>query len=199
MQAKIERNHRLLMEHIGGDDAEAIGRHYGLTGSAVRAIVVRHGRRVIDDLELRLLANRTTDDVELFLIPEHGGADFDLAIEWFRWCIAQLAERGVRTRVHYRPAESGVAFAGSVRDGASLIALQQTYGSSLAHLFRCVGAGPPSWLRTRRRSTRRLLVARRACGAARACRALLRRAAPHSRRPAARAPGELTSPQSSPQ
>ena len=105
-----ERDTQILLDRVRGDTLAAIGERYGMTHQNVHAIVVRERTRHLNDLELRLLANRTTGDVELFLIPDHGGPDFDLAIEYMRWSLHELAQRGVRTRVHYRPTETGVAF-----------------------------------------------------------------------------------------
>jgi hypothetical protein len=106
----VDRDQQILVERSRGDTRREIGERHGLSHEAVRLIVVREGRNQIDDLELRLLANRKTGDVELYLIPDHGGPEFDLAIDYFQWCLRQLAERGVETQIHYRPVPNGVAF-----------------------------------------------------------------------------------------
>jgi len=104
------RDTRILLDRVRGDTLAAIGKRYGMTHQNAHVVVLREGTRQINDLEMRLLANRATGDVELFLIPDHGGPDFDLAIEYVRWALRELAQRGVQTRVHYRAAENGVAF-----------------------------------------------------------------------------------------
>lgn len=102
------RNREVLMERVAGSTLQAIGDRHDLTAEGVRVVFAREARKQIDDLELRLLANTKTDDLELFLIPDHGGPDFDLALAYLRWALGELAERGVKTRVHYRPTHNGV-------------------------------------------------------------------------------------------
>ena len=106
----MDRDTQVLAERIGGDTLREIGERHELTPEGVRVVVAREGRKQIDDLELRLLANRKTGDVEMFMVPDHGGPDFDLAIEYLQWTLRQLADRGVEVRVHYRPVENGVCF-----------------------------------------------------------------------------------------
>ena len=102
---------QVLLDRIAGGTLREVGeKHGGLTPEGVRVVVAREARRQIDALELRLLANRKTDDVELFVVPGHAGPEFDLAIDYFQWCLRQLAERGVDVEVHYRPVEDGIAF-----------------------------------------------------------------------------------------
>jgi len=106
----VERDAQVLAERIGGDTLKEIAERHDLSIEGVRVVVARQARRQIDDLELRLLANRKTGDVELFLIPEHGGPDFDLAIDYFQWCLRELAARDVKVRVHYRAVDAGICF-----------------------------------------------------------------------------------------
>ena len=98
------------MDRIAGGTLREVGeKHGGLTPEGVRVVVAREGRRQIDALEMRLLANRQTDHIELFLVPD-GGPELGLALDYLRWVLRQLAERGVDVRVHYRPVEGGMAF-----------------------------------------------------------------------------------------
>lgn len=74
-------------------------------------VVAREGRKQIDRIELDLLAATKTDEVVAFVVPGHGGPDFDLALEYVRWVVAELTERGIKVAVHYRAVENGVVLA----------------------------------------------------------------------------------------
>ena len=101
----------MLTERIRGDTLQVIGdRHGGLSPQGVRVVVAREGRRQVDDLERRLRANAETDELEAFLVPGHGGPDFQMALAYLQWSLAQLSERGIPTRVRYRSTTSGVVF-----------------------------------------------------------------------------------------
>jgi hypothetical protein len=104
-----DRDTQILAERISGDTLREIGeRHGGLTPEGVRVVVAREGRKQIDELEGRLLLNRKTGDVELYVIPDHSGPEFDLAIAYFAWSLRELEKRDVQVRVHYRPVDDGV-------------------------------------------------------------------------------------------
>lgn len=105
-----ERNEQMLLDRVRGDTFESIAQRNGVRHQTAQQVIVREARRHIDALELRLLANRQTGDLEAFLIPDLGGPDFDLAIAYLQWCLRALADRGVRTKVHYRPTDGGVVF-----------------------------------------------------------------------------------------
>lgn len=105
-----DRDSAVLTERIAGDTLRTIGDRHGLSVEGVRVVAGRAARRHLDDLQARLAANALTGDVEALLIPDHSGPDFDQAIAYLRWVTHELAGRGVELRVHYRPAESGVAF-----------------------------------------------------------------------------------------
>ncbi len=109
--AHVKRDREVLHERIRGDTLREIGERHDLTPEGARLVVAREGRRHIDDLELRLMVNRKTGDVEAFLIPDHSGPDFDLAIAYFRWAMNELGTRNVDVRIHYRPVPEGVVFA----------------------------------------------------------------------------------------
>jgi hypothetical protein len=102
----------MLRERLQGSTLAEVGARHDLTAEGVRVIVAREGKRQIDELAARLRANRETGEVEAFVIPEHSGPDFDLALSYFQWCVKQLAQRGVEVRVHYRPAHNGVVIGG---------------------------------------------------------------------------------------
>jgi hypothetical protein len=100
----------VLNERLRGDTLRTIGDRHDLTPEGVRLVVAREGRRRIDELEMRLMVGRRTGEVEAFVIPDHGGPDFDVALGYFHWAMRELAKRGVKVRVHYRPAHNGVVF-----------------------------------------------------------------------------------------
>ena len=104
------RRERIFSARMAGATVTALAEQEGVTAQTISLLVIRHGRRVIDDLELRLLANRKTRELELFMVPDHGGPDFDRAVSYFQWCVRQLTDRGVDVRVYYRPAANGVVF-----------------------------------------------------------------------------------------
>ena len=106
----MDRDLQMLKEKSRGDTLREIGDRHGLSHERARQIIVLEGRKEIDRLELELLANRKTGDVELYLIPEHAGPDFDLAVDYFQWTVRELAERGVKTHISYRPVYNGVAW-----------------------------------------------------------------------------------------
>lgn len=106
----MDRDGSVLLSRLGGETLTAIGGRYNLTAEAVRLAVIRESRRYIDRLELALLANRQTGEVEMFAIPDHSGPNFDMAIEVFQWSVRELAKRGIETRIHYRPVENGICF-----------------------------------------------------------------------------------------
>jgi hypothetical protein len=105
-----DRDTQLLTERISGSTLREIGERHGLSYEGVRVVVAKEGRKQIDRLELALLANRRTNDVELLLVPDHGGEETQLALAYLRWCLSELEKRGVEVRVHYRQVENGVAF-----------------------------------------------------------------------------------------
>ena len=106
----MERDAVILQERIGGDTFRQIGERHGISTMRAHTVFHRSARQHLDDLELRLLANTKTDDLEVLLIPDHSGPGFDAAIDYLRWVTHELAERGVQLKVHYRPAMNGVAF-----------------------------------------------------------------------------------------
>jgi hypothetical protein len=82
-----------------------------MTAEGIRLVVAREGRKQIDRIELDLLAATKTDEVVTLVVPGHGGPDFDLALEYVRWVVAELTERDIKVAVHYRAVENGVALA----------------------------------------------------------------------------------------
>lgn len=102
------RDEQMLMDRISGSTLRDVGERRAMTAEGARLAIAREGRKQIDRLELALLANRKTGDVELFVIPDHAGPDFDLALAYLRWATGELTKRGIKVQVHYRPTYNGV-------------------------------------------------------------------------------------------
>ena len=93
----------ILTERLRGRTLRDLAEATGLTPEGVRLVVVREGRKQIDRIELDLLANTKRDQLSAFVIPGHGGPDFDLAMSYVQWVVRELTERGIEVAVHYRP------------------------------------------------------------------------------------------------
>ncbi len=114
--AKPERNAAFLRDHVAGEDAESIGRRYGITGTAVRAIVVREKTRHINNLELALMVAKKADQLgqpaahPTFLVPFQEQDGWRTALSYFQWSLDQLRSRGLAVTVETRQTRSGTAF-----------------------------------------------------------------------------------------
>ena len=111
MEADRLSDAAILTERLRGRTLRDLAGETGMSPEGVRVVVAREGRKQIDRIELALLANTKSDDVLAFAIPDHGGPDFDLAMEYAQWVVAQLTERGIRVAVHYRATHNGVVLA----------------------------------------------------------------------------------------
>jgi hypothetical protein len=101
----------ILSERIAGRTLRDLADSTGMSHEGIRGVVIREGRKQIDRIELRLLANTKTDDLLAFVVPDHAGPDFDLAMSYLQWVTAQLTERGIKVKVHYQAVENGVVIA----------------------------------------------------------------------------------------
>ena len=107
----MDRDAVILQDRIiGGDTFRQIGERHGISAMRAHTVYQRSARQHLDDLELRLLANTKTDDLEVLLLPDHSGPEFNAALDYLRWVVASLAERNVQVKVHYRVAMNGCAF-----------------------------------------------------------------------------------------
>jgi hypothetical protein len=104
-------DHSLLAERLRGRTFAELADRTGLTGEGARFVVAREARRQIDRIELDLLVATKTDEVVAFVVPDHGGENFDLALEYVRWVVAELTKREIKVAVHYRPTYNGVVVA----------------------------------------------------------------------------------------
>jgi hypothetical protein len=101
----------ILTERLRGRTLRDLPDTTGMTPEGIRVVVDREGRKQIDRFELDLLAATKTNEVVAFVVPDHGGEDFDLALSYVQWVVAELTERGVKVAVHYRPTYNGVVVA----------------------------------------------------------------------------------------
>ena len=108
MESLRGRDEGLLAAKLRGCTLRELAREVDLTPEGVRLAIVRESRLQIDELELQLLAATKTGEVVAFVIPDHGGPDFETAINYLSWCVRELTERDIEIRVHYRPNENGV-------------------------------------------------------------------------------------------
>ena len=100
----VGRDESILEERLRGETFREIGERHGISTMRAHTVYGNAARRHLDDLELRLLANTKTDELEVLLIPDRSGPAFDAAIDYLRWVTHELAERGVTLKVHPRPA-----------------------------------------------------------------------------------------------
>ena len=114
-----DRDESILSERIAGDTLRTIADRHGLSHEGVRFVADRAARCQLDDLERRLRANVGTDDLEVLLVPDHGGPEFDQAIAYVQWVTRALAQRGVELKVHYQATYNGVAFGLEATNGAN--------------------------------------------------------------------------------
>jgi hypothetical protein len=75
----------LLSERLRGRTLRDLADTTVLSIEGVRVVVAREGGKQIDEIELALLANTKTDDLLAFVVPEHGGPDFDSAMSYVQW------------------------------------------------------------------------------------------------------------------
>ncbi len=101
----------ILTERLRGRTLRDLADTNALSPEGVRVVVAREGRKQIDEIELALLVGTKDDSVLAFVVPDHAGPDFDLALAYIQWVTAELTKRGVKIAVHYRPTENGIVLA----------------------------------------------------------------------------------------
>jgi hypothetical protein len=103
-----DREKAMLLDHATGETLQATSARYGVSYQRVQN-VVREGRQFIDRLELELLKNTKTDDLVVYVVPY--GPDYQLAIDFNDWVVAELRKRDVQVKIHHRKNADGVIFA----------------------------------------------------------------------------------------
>jgi hypothetical protein len=116
MTQQTRRDDAVFRERLLGADLRDIAKRHDLSPEGVRIVVAREGRRQVDEIHLALVASHATGELPAIAIPDHGGEDFDLAMEWVRWIVDQLSRVGMRVKVHYRPVFNGIVVALEDRD-----------------------------------------------------------------------------------
>ena len=61
----------------------------GLSPEGVRVVFAREGQKQITEIELALLVNTKTNDLVALVVPDHGGPDFDLALNYVQWVLRE--------------------------------------------------------------------------------------------------------------
>jgi hypothetical protein len=113
-----QRSETILRERIQGDTLSALAKRHRMSIEGVRGVLIREGGQQIDDFERRLRANVGTDQVEAFLIPWHSSEDVLAAVAYLKWALAQLADRGIETRISYQVTDAGAAFGVAIAEEA---------------------------------------------------------------------------------
>lgn len=97
-------------DHLAGVPLREIGKRRGISHETARQTIREQGREHIVDLAGRLLVNRRTGDLEVLVIPDVSGPDFDQAVAYLIWAVNELAELGITVKLHANPIEAGIAF-----------------------------------------------------------------------------------------
>lgn len=112
-----DRDREVLLERIGGATLREIGEAHDLTAEGVRLVVVREGRKHIDQIvraarehidQIVLSAWVAQKEGTLLALAVPAWADQDLAAEYFAWVAGELKQRDdVNVRLRYRPTPDG--------------------------------------------------------------------------------------------
>lgn len=109
-----ERDQAILMERVGGDTLREIGERHDLTAEGVRLVLIREGRKHIDQIVLAAWACQKTGGLLMLGVP--AWAPTDLATEYLAWVADQLRQRDDgQWAIHYRPTPDG-SFAFAIED-----------------------------------------------------------------------------------
>lgn len=98
MPTTTERNRRILEERAHGATLQELAERHGISHQLVHRITREH----IDEMELRLLRNRATGDVELFVVPFQSQENWQLANDYFTWVLHELHQREIDLKVDTR-------------------------------------------------------------------------------------------------
>jgi hypothetical protein len=110
MNANVQRDERMLRDHIGGASLRDLGDRFGLSHEGARQVVVRASRKHIDRLELDLMAGAKTGDWPTLLVPHQHQEDWQLMLRYLQWVLDQLRGRDVPVTVTTTNTPSGTAF-----------------------------------------------------------------------------------------
>ena len=106
---KVERNHAMLMERIGGSTLEEIADRHGITHERVHTVVVREATRHLDSLEIALMvAAKQGEPFGLAIWNQPDQGNRALALDYLAWAVKQLRARGIEIEVHTQPTSAGL-------------------------------------------------------------------------------------------
>ena len=99
-----ESDETLFAEKLAGASLRRLETMHGIPRESVRVAILRQANKVLTQIELDLLRAKVNDEYPSFIIPATSGPDFDMAVELVKFVVNGLHERGVRVKLHYRPA-----------------------------------------------------------------------------------------------
>jgi hypothetical protein len=103
------RDEVFLRDRLRGDTLKEIGDRHGVSREWVRLVVAKEGRKQIDRLELDLLAGFKSGEHPTFLVGDHAGEAFEIALTYIAWAVGELGKRGLHVAVGYSPTWNGIA------------------------------------------------------------------------------------------
>ena len=110
----MDRDAQVLAERLSGDTLREIAEQHDLSPEGVRLVLIREGRRHVDQIVLAAWACQKEGQLLTLAVPAWASAD--LAAEYFAWVAGELKRRGDGFwRIHYRPAVDG-SFCFAVED-----------------------------------------------------------------------------------
>src|SRR4051794_21629825 len=107
----------MLAEHAAGDSYRTLGQRHGMSHEAARQVVVREGRRFVDEVERDLLVawklTQQGSEAEAqwptFLVPHQLQEGWQKAFAFWSWVVDQLKSRGLGVHLRHTPTRSGSA------------------------------------------------------------------------------------------
>ena len=101
-----DRDQAVLAERISGSTLREIAERHDLSAEGVRLVLIREGRKHVDQIVLAAWACQKTGGLLMLGVP--AWADQDLAADYFAWVAGELRRRDDgRWKVAYRPTPDG--------------------------------------------------------------------------------------------
>ena len=98
----------MLIERISGETLHGIGRRHGISHVAARNVIIREGRRHVDQIELQLMVAAKQDRAFGLAIPAQLQDDRAVALSYLAWIVRELRDRGVEIEVETKPTPDGL-------------------------------------------------------------------------------------------
>jgi transcriptional regulator with XRE-family HTH domain len=90
-----------------GTTQRELAERFNITQNRVTQIWREQARKHIDSLELNLMVARKEGNLIGLAIPDAFKEQQDAVIHYLNWCLARLAQRDLKIKVHYRPLPEG--------------------------------------------------------------------------------------------